>query len=511
MAMDDLLADYAARRERALGMGGPEKLARRRAEGNLNARERLDRLLDPGSFHELGLFARGIRPEVADRTPADGKIAGFGRIDGRPVAVVSNDFTVLGASSSAINGKKMRHVKETASRQGMPVIFLGESSGARMPDRMGAAGRAMLGQDPFEYRRLRETPWVSLLLGACYGSSTWYTVLSDFVAMRKGALMSVASNRVTSAAINQPVDPEALGGWKLHAEVTGLVDVVVDTDDQALDAARRFLSYLPSHHGEAPPRAPVPEGSDAAARGVAELVPQQRTKVYDMRRVVAAISDLGSVLELKPRFGRSAVTALARLGGRPVGFIGNNPMFKGGAIDVDACRKITSFLVLCDSFHIPVVFLVDQPGFLIGQEGENRWAPGRIMNWLNALSQVTVPKVSLVLRKSYGQAYLNMGGGRNSDVVACWPTADLGFMDPAVGVSVLHGVRREDDPERFAALVEELRRDTEAWGLAALYEAHAVIDPRDTRDFLCRTLDIHALRPTAGLGERRLANWPTSF
>jgi acetyl-CoA carboxylase carboxyltransferase component len=290
-----------------------------------------------------------------------------------------------------------------------------------------------------------------------------------------------------------------------------LVDVVVDTDDQALEAARRFLSYLPSHHREPPPLAPVPEGSDEVARTVVDIVPEQRSKVYDMRRVIAALADIGSMLELKPRFGKSAVTALARLGGRSVGFVGNNPMFKGGSIDVDACRKITSFLVLCDSFHIPIVFLVDQPGFLIGQEGENRWAPGRIMNWLNALSQVTVPKVSLVLRKSYGQAYLNMGGGRNSDVVACWPTADLGFMDPAVGVNVLYGIRREEEPERFAELVEELRRDTSAWSLAALYEAHAVVDPRETRDFLRRSLEVHALRPTGGLGERHLANWPTSF
>ncbi len=511
MAFEDILAEYETHRAKALAMGGPQRLAKRRAEGHLNARERLDYLLDPGSFHEFGLFAQGIRPEARDRTPADGKISGFGTVEGRPVALISNDFTALGASSSAINGKKMRHVKEVAARHGMPVVFLGESSGSRMPDRMGAAGRAMLGQDPFEYRRLRESPWISLLLGACYGSSTWYTALSDFVVMRKGALMAVASSRVTSAAINQPVDPEALGGWKLHSEVTGLVDAVVDTDEQALATARRFLSYMPSHQGEPPPAVAVPEGSDEAARAVTDLVPEARTKVYDMRRVIGALTDAGSVLELKGRFGRSAVTALARLGGRSVGIIGNNPIFKGGAIDVDACRKITSFLVLCDSFHIPIVFLVDQPGFLIGQEGENRWAPGRIMNWLNALSQVTVPRISVVLRKSYGQAYLNMGGGRNSDVAACWPTADLGFMDPAVGVSVLYGVKREAEPERFAELVEELRRDTSAWSLAALYEAHAVIDPRDTRDFLLRTLQVHALRPTGGLGERRLANWPTSF
>jgi len=511
MAHDELLAEYQARKETALGMGGPRKLAARKAEGHLNARERLDALLDPGSFFESGLFAQGIRPEVRDRTAADGKIAGFGRIEGRPVAIVSNDFTVLGASSSQINGKKIRHVKDTATKNGMPLVLLGESSGARMPDRMGSAGRAMLGQDPFEYRRLRETPWVSALLGPCYGSSTWYSALSDFVVMRKGALMSVASPRVTSLAINQPIEAEDLGGWKLHSEVTGLVDAVVDTDAEALGVVRRFLSYLPSHHREAPPVAEVPPGADEASRGILDLLPEARTKVYDVRKIIAAISDPASVFELKPRFGRSLVTALTRIGGRSVGVIANNPLFKGGAIDVDACRKATSMLVLCDSFHIPVVLLVDQPGFLIGMEGERRCAPGLIMNWMTALQQVTVPKISIVLRKSYGQAYLNMGGGRNATEVACWPTADFGFMDPATGVNVVHGVKREDDPERFAKLAEDLSRDTSAWGLAGLYEVQTVLDPRETRDYLIATLGVHARGPNKGLGERALANWPTSY
>ena len=511
MSFDELLADYRVRRERALAMGGAEKLARRRAEGHLNARERLDALLDSGSFVESGTFAAGIRAEVRDRTPADGKIAGFGRIEGRPVGVVSNDFTVLGASSSAINGKKIRHVKELATRRGYPLVFLGESTGARIPDRMGAAGRAMLGQDPAEYQRLRQTPWVSALLGSSYGSSTWYAAMSDFVVMRKGATMAVASSRVTAMAIRQPVDAEELGGWELHTATTGLVDIAVDTDEEALAAVRRFLSYLPSHQGELPPRVETAPGSDEAAGKVLELVPDSRTKVYDMRKVVAHVCDQGSVFEMKPRFGKSIVTALARMDGEPVGVLANNPQFKGGAIDVDACRKATAFIVLCDSFNIPLVMLVDQPGFLIGLEGEKQWAPGRIMNWLNALSLATVPKISIVLRKSYGQAYLNMGGGRNSDVVACWPTADLGFMDPSVGVSVLHGIKREDDPERFDRLREELARDTSAWDLAALYEAQNVIDPRETRRFLVDALRVYGLRASGKPGEHRLCNWPTSY
>ncbi|HJU19586.1 MAG TPA: carboxyl transferase domain-containing protein [Stellaceae bacterium] len=511
MPFEDIVAEFARRRDKALEMGGPDKLARRRAAGHLNARERLDLLLDPGSLAESGMFAAAIRPEQRERTPADGKIAGFGRIDGRAVAVVANDFTVLGASSSVINMKKIRHVKEVAETRGLPLILLGESSGARMPDRMGAAGRAMLGQDPAEYRRLRRTPWVSALLGPCYGSSTWYACMSDCVVMRKGATMAVASPRVTSLAINQPIEPEELGGWRLHAETTGLVDVVADTDEAALAAVKRFLSYLPSHHGEPPPMAPVPPEADAASARILDLLPESRKAVYDVRRIVRAIVDPESLFELKPRFGRSAMTGLARLAGRSIGIIANNPLYKGGAIDVDACRKITSFLVLCDSFNLPIVILVDQPGFLIGLEGEKQGAPGRIINWMNALSLVTMPRIAIILRKSYGQAYLNMGGGRNSDEVACWPSADLGFMEPAVGVNVLYGVREEDDPERYQALVAELSRDTSAWALAELYEAQAVIDPRDTRAFLAATLDTHVLRLTGGVGQHLMANWPTSY
>ncbi len=511
MAFEEELSELARRTAQAMAMGGADKLERRRAEGHLNARERIERLLDPGTFLESGRFATSHRPEVQDRTPADGKVSGYGRIDGRPVAMVSNDFTVMGASSSVVNGKKIRHMREVANRSGMPLIFLGESSGARMPDRMGAQGRAILGQDPAEYLRRRQSPWASALLGACYGSSTWYACMSDFVVMRKGALMSVASGRVTSLAISQPVDPEDLGGWKLHAETTGLVDLVVDSDEEALAAIRRFLGYLPSHQDEAPPVHPVPEGAGEGSRGILDLIPPDRAKVYDGRRIVEAIADPASTFELKSRFGKSIATVLARLDGRTVGFLANNPMFKAGAIDVDACAKATSFMVLCDSFNVPIVFLVDQPGFLIGLEGERRGAPGRIINWMNALSLVTVPKISLIMRKSYGQAYLNMGGGRNSDEVVSWPNADLGFMAPEVGVNVMYGVKKEDDPKRFQELVEELARDTAVWGLASLYETQAVIDPRETRECLTSLLAVHRTRHGSEVGKHHLSNWPTSY
>ncbi|MHA7602659.1 acyl-CoA carboxylase subunit beta [Alicycliphilus sp. T452] len=504
------IENHEKKLRKALTMGGAKKLAERAAEGVLNARERIERLVDPGTFLEAGLFAASIRPEMRDRSAADGKITGYGKIGGREVAIVSNDFTVMGASSSTVNTSKVGHVKRVATQRGLPMVFLGESTGARMPDVMGAAGVGS-GDRPTQYRRTRETPWVSAVLGHCYGSSSWYAALGDFVVMRRGAITAVSSVKLTSMAISEEVDPEALGGWKLHTEVTGMVDLAVDNDEEALAAVQQFLSYLPSHHNEAPPVCSVPEGSGDDAHKILDILPEGRTKVYDVRKILALIYDKDSVFELKPRFGKSIVTALARLDGKSVGIVASNPIAKGGAIDPESCNKVVSFLVLCDSFNIPLVFMVDQPGFLIGIEGERKGAIGRVMNWMNALSLVTVPKISVIMRKSYGQAVLNMGGGGNADEVICWFSAEVNFMDPRSAVSIVHGVRAEDDPERYEQLLGEMTKGTSAYDAAAVNAAHAVINPVDTRSHLIRTLQVHELRLSGGVGEHLMRTWPTSY
>lgn len=510
MNFEKLEQEFRQRSEKALAMGGPAKLAARRAAGWLNARERIDRLADPGSFTEFGLFAQSAREPDRERTPGDGKISGLIRVGGRPAAVVSNDFTVMGASSSTTNSRKVGHVKDLATRRGLPIVFLGESTGARMPDVMGARGIGA-GDRPTQYRRMRETPWVSAVLGHCYGSSSWYAALSDFVVMRKGAVMAVSSVKLTSMAISERMEPEDLGGWRMHTDVTGMVDVAVDTDEQALDLVRQFLSYLPSHHREAPPRAS--QGSQQApdGRSIRELLPLERTRVYDMRKILDGIVDPGSRFELKPRYAKNIVTCLARIDGRVVGIIANNPLHKGGAIDVDACEKATSFLVLCDSFNIPLLFFVDQPGFLIGIEGERRGAVGRVMNWMNALSLVTVPKISVIVRKTYGQAVLNMGGGGNSDVVLMWPSAEINFMDPRHAVTIVHGVRHEDDSGRYEALLEEMAKETSAYEMASPYNGHIVVMPEQTRETLSELLDSASLGLSAGVGEHLMRTWPTSY
>ncbi len=500
------------REERAREMGGAEKLARRQSAGLLNARSRIDALLDPGSFVESGLLAvSSVVESERESTPADGKVAGFGKVDQRLVGVVSNDFTVKGASSSLTNMKKIGHVKRVATERGFPLVFFGESSGARMPDNMGARGMgSLLGNDPLQYVRHRETPWVSAVVGQCFGSSAWYTCLADFVVMRKGAVLAVASPPLASLAIGQQVEPEDLGGWKLHQEVTGLVDRVVDTDDQAIAEIKRFLSYMPSHCNEAPAAAPVPAGSDEAGQRILDILPENRRRGYDVRKIIQCLADRESFFEFKPRFGRTAVIGLARLDGRVVGFVANNPIAKAGALDVAGCEKITQFLVLCDSFNIPLILLVDTPGFVVGIEGERQKAPGKIINLMTALQMCSVPKLSVIMRKSYGQAYLNMGGGRNSDDVAVWPSAEVSFMDPHFATEIVTWGKGTGDDEK-EAIRGRMERASSGFELAEIYAAQAVIAPQDTRRYLAQQLEIHQLRATGGIGRHQLGSWPTTY
>jgi acetyl-CoA carboxylase carboxyltransferase component len=354
MAWDERMKDFHARRAKARGMGGPERLARRRAAGALNARERVERLLDAGSFLEIGTFNTSDVPGMEAETPADSKVGGFGRIDGRPVVVCSNDFTVLAATSSRVASHKEAELKRLAARRGLPIVYLAEAGGARMPDIMGSAGIASFGNSTYYGTRRRRVPMVTAVLGQAYGLPTWNACLSDFVVMLVGASMAVSGPRVLELATGEKISPEELGGVKLHTEETGLADAAGRTEDECLALVRRFLSYLPSHRRQAPPAAAVPAGSGAEMGTIADLVPEARNRAYDMTRVLRRLADGGEIFQVKERFGRSVITALARMGGHVVGFVANQPIQKGGACDADGCDKATSFLALCDSFNIPL-------------------------------------------------------------------------------------------------------------------------------------------------------------
>jgi acetyl-CoA carboxylase carboxyltransferase component len=510
MSHKDHAAEDRLRRSAAQAMGGEAKLSSRAAAGELNARQRVDHLFDPGTFRETGLFATSMVPEDRASTPADGKITGTGLIGDRGAAVVAYDFTVKGASSSPVSNKKMQHMKDLAQRTGVPMVFLAESTGVRMPDIMGGAGMGGM-NDKVRFLRRRESPWVSGVFGYSFGSAAWHTVASDFAVFRKGSVMAVSSPGLVSRATGQQVDKEELGGWKIHADVTGLVDAVAETDAEALEAIRTFLSYLPAHNQEAPPIVPVPPDAGANVGEVVDLVPESSSQVYDVRKVIACLADPDSVFELKSRYAKNMVTALTRFEGRTVGVIANNPMFKAGAIDADACDKSTSFLVLCDSYNIPVVFLVDQPGFLVGLEAERQKIAGKVINWMNALSLVTVPKVTVMTRKNYGQAFVNMGGAETADASAAWWTAEVSFMDPRSAVGIVHGITPDDNPDEYRARFQEMARDTTGYDIARVYGVHEVIDPLDTRQYIVDALKANYLHRTNGVGEHLLSNWPTSY
>jgi acetyl-CoA carboxylase carboxyltransferase component len=505
------LEELERRREKARAMGGPAKLAKRKAAGQLNAEERLALLVDEGTFRESGLLGEsGVFESDRGKTPRDGKVVGFGKVGGRDCGVVINDFTVKGSSTSATNSKKMGHVRRTAIECGMPFIHVGESTGARMPDTMGSKGMgSLLGNDPHQFRRTRDNPWAAAALDTAFGSSAWMCCCADFAVMRKGSIMAVSSPKLVSIAIGEKVDLEALGGWRLHAETTGLIDRVVDTDAEAMDAIKRFLSYMPSHNGELPPVAEVPPGSGEGQDRILGLLPEKRTQVYDIRKILEVIVDHGSMFELKPRFGKSAVVALARLGGKVVGLIANNPAASGGALTVDAIRKILDFTVMCDSFNIPMVRFMDTPGFVVGLEAERRGAPGFIMNFMNATSLVSVPTITVLVRKAYGRAYVAMGGGRNNDELIAWPTAEISFMDPAASTQIVHGVSPGQPgwDEAFA----HISQDSEVWDMASMYAVQNVVQPQETRDHLIGMLDVYRRRRTGGIGQHLMRTWPTSF
>ena len=520
MAFEKKLEELEKRRKKALLMGGEKKIKARHDQGKYSARERIARLLDPDTFLEVGMFNHSDMPGLEDKTPADSKISGYGKIDGRAVAVTANDFTVLAASSSRVAGRKEKELKFQAVRKGFPLIYLGEAGGARMPDIMGSKGLASFGGGGFDtftgsQSRVRKTPMVATIMGECYGQPTWMACLADFVVQVKGSAMGVSGPRVLELAIGEKITDEELAGWRVHAEVTGNVDRVAENEDECLAIVREYLSYMPSHNEELPPVKPVPEGSGSGMERILEILPEKRSRTYDMNRILKTVVDGGLLFPVKPLFAKSVITSLARINGEVVGIVANQPQFNAGAIDTNGIDKIISFLVLCDSYNIPLLFFEDTPGFLVGREAERNRVGARVMNFMNALGQITVPKITIIVRKAYGMAFHTMAGpGCATDFIVAWPSAEVSFVDPEIAVNVVFAGKMEDSPElrkQKDQLLEQVVRDSEPYAAVGMHFFHDVIDPRETRSFLIRALDLCRDRRSGGIGEHRLANWPTKF
>jgi acetyl-CoA carboxylase carboxyltransferase component len=354
---------------------------------------------------------------------------------------------------------------------------------------------------------------VTAIMGECYGMPTWMACLSDFVVQVKGSAMGVSGPRVLELAISENITDEELGGWKVHAEITGNSDRVADDEKECFAVIRDFLAYLPSHRDEPPPLQPVPEGSGKEMGRILEILPEKRNRVYDMNKILRAVVDGGTLFPLKPLFGKSVITSLARIGGQVVGIVANQPFFNAGAMDTNGIDKVISFLVLCDSFNIPLLFFHDTPGFLVGKEAERNRVGARVMNYMNALGQITVPKISIIVRKTYGMAFWNMSGsGCATDFLVAWPTAEMSFVAPEIAANVVFAGKMEGAPDLAAQkeqFIQKMLQDSAPYPAAGMHYLHDVIDPRETRNYLLRALEICRDRRADEVGQHPNAHWRT--
>lgn len=516
MGMKEALEELEQRKAKALQMGSPEHVDRKQAMGLGTARERVEKLLDPGSFLEIGMLNHSDRPGMEDKTPADGKIAGLGTIAGRPVAVTADDATVLAGTGGRVGVEKAHRLHRWATEKGYPLIHLGEGGGARIPDIMGSEGLSSMTMKKEMAIRCREVPFVATIMGECFGGPSWLAALADFVVQVKGSCMAVSGPRVLEVATGEQVTNEELGGWKLHAEITGQVDRVAEDEEDCFRLVREFLFYMPSSARELPPVVAPREGDqDTRQQRLLSVVPEESRRGYDMNRVIETIVDDEQIFALKPDFDRSVITCLARIEGHSVGIIANQPLYTAGAMGADGCDKCCSFISLCDSFHIPLIFLHDTPGFLVGRAAELKRMPGKIINFIEALALSTVPKISLVIRKSYGMAYSNMcGTGMGADFVLAWPNAEISFMAPEVAANVVYRRKIEDSDDIKAARLQaeqHIRAASAPWKAAGLHLLDDVIDPRDTRKVLSQILKLARGADGGYRSRRQLANWPTTF
>ena len=502
--LSELIEQLRETRRAVEDEGRPEAVERQHAEGKLTARERVEYLFDSGTFDEIGQLAAPAptTPETQDweraDAPADGVVTGIGEVSGRPVAAIATDFTVKGGSIGHTGGRKMDRVSELALDRGIPLVMLHDGGGHRIQEGLDARPFAR-GDAGFANKQETLSGWVpmvSAMMGPGFAAATNFAALCDFVPMVEGtSTMGVAGPALVEAALGVDRSKQELGGAEFQAGETGMADLVCPDDEACLDAIERYLSYLPRNAGRDPPTDPDPE--PPAERQVDRMVavmPADPTKGYDIYAVIEGLIDRDSFFEKKPDHARNLVTGFARLDGRPVGIIANNPRIKAGTIDTAASEKGAHFVSVCDAFGLPVVSLVDVPGILPGPDSEREGIARHSAKIPFELNRATVPKLSVVLRRGYGFGYVAMGAGRSTDtdLTVVWPAAEIAAMgiEGAVDIAYRQEIERADDPEAAReALVEEFTERTDAVRAAEHIGIDGVVEPRETRDRLRRTLD----------------------
>jgi acetyl-CoA carboxylase carboxyltransferase component len=484
-------------RKRAREGGGADRVAKQHAKGKLTARERIDLLLDRGTFHELEQFVthRGDDLGVSEeKYPGDGVVTGYGQIDGRTVYVYAQDFTVLGGTLGEMHSAKICRVMDLAVQNGKPVIGLLDSGGARIQEGV----RALRGYAEIFKRNVLASgvvPQISVMLGPCAGGAAYSPALTDVIIMvEKQSFMFLTGPDVIKSVTNEIVDHESLGGAEVHTSVSGTAHLSAQSEKDALTLARRVLSYLPSSNTSEPPAEKVSAPDPALVAALNDTVPLDPLEPYNMHAVIEAVTDQCTFLELMPSWAKNAVTGLACIGGHSVGIVANEPSVIAGVMDIDSADKISRFVRFCDSFRLPIVTFVDSPGFLPGVTQEYGGVIRHGAKVLYAYAEASVPKVSVVTRKAYGGAYIVMSSKYlGSDVNLAWPSAEIAVMGAEGAVNILFRdeIASAPDPAPVRAKLAADYREkfSSPYTAASMGTVDDVIKPAETREKIIAALD----------------------
>ena len=497
--MEEAAQELAAKKDKFRAMGGPERVERQHSQNKLTVRERLEILYDQDSFTELSLLAhhQSQSPQMQGKhTPADGVVTGIGTIDGRKVAVIAYDFTVMAGSMGMVTEIKATRMRELALRERIPLVWLIDSAGARIQEAAGSMF-ARTG-DLFREQVIMSgvVPQVAAMMGPGAAGTAYIPGLADFVPMVKGnSNMALAGPHLVKAAVGEEVTAEEMGGSQVHCKISGVADLEVPDDPACLEAVRKYLSYFPSSNTDDLPVIESADPFDRRCEDLYDIVPANPRQAYDVHKVIRSIADDGDFFPMKPDWAKNLVTGFARFGGRPVGIVANQPKFFGGALDVNSADKAARFVWLCDAFSIPLVFLMDCPGFIVGSAVEKQGIIRHGAKMLFAVAEATVPKITVVLRKGYGAGYYVMNGrAYEPDLIVGWPTAEISVMGPEGAVNIIFRKQIEAMPEdqqaearnNMVAMIREQISPHVAAGWAFIDD---LIDPADTRSTIIRGLE----------------------
>jgi propionyl-CoA carboxylase beta chain len=496
--MHDIIAELEARRARARLGGGEKRIAAQHAKGKLTARERIELLLDEGTFEEWDMFVEHRCSDfgMADnKIPGDGVVTGYGTINGRLAFVFSQDFTVFGGALSEAHAEKICKVMDQAMKVGAPVIGLNDSGGARIQEGVASLGGYA---EVFERNVLASgvVPQISMIMGPCAGGAVYSPAMTDFIFMVKdSSYMFVTGPEVVKTVTHEEVSAEELGGATTHTGRSGVADLAFENDVDALLMLRRFFDFLPLNNREKPPLRPTTDPAERLEPSLDTLVPDHPNKPYDMKELIVKTVDDGDFFELQPDYAKNIVIGFGRMAGQPVGFVANQPLVLAGCLDIKSSIKAARFVRFCDAFNIPVITFVDVPGFMPGTSQEYGGIIKHGAKLLFAFAEATVPKVTVITRKAYGGAYDVMSSKHlRGDVNLAWPSAEIAVMGPKGAVEIIFREQKSDPGALAAREAEYKAKFANPFIAGARGYIDDVIQPQETRKRICRSLAMLAAK-----------------